>query len=102
MLTASIADLEQVPALAEVVERVAAERGRTDPRVVSALLTLLPTQCGSDGVLYRRQCAAERAAEGYERAIHALRPGTRFYWLVVPDGSGWRWWGVVLPRDEAE
>ena len=98
----NIVDVSHVPRLAEIVKGVGTDHCRVNPAVIAGLLTMLPTECGSDGALYRRRRAAEHSAEGYQHAVEVLRPGTRFYWLVVPDGRGWRWWGVLLPRAEAE
>jgi hypothetical protein len=94
---ATIVDISHVPSLAEVVTRVTSERERTDPFVLSGLLSLLPSQCGSDGRLYRRRRTAEQAAEAYADAVMVLRPRARLYWHMVPDGNGWRWWAVLLP-----
>ena len=94
---ATIVDISHVPSLAKAVTRAIADAEAPDPVVLAGLLTLLPTQCGSDGRLYLRSRTAERAAERYEQAVQALRPRARLCWRVVPDGHGWRWWAVLLP-----
>ena len=64
-----------------------ADHDRPDAFVIAGLLTLLPTQCGTDGVLYRRQTSAEQAAAAYEAAVRALRPQARLVWAAMPPAA---------------
>ncbi len=98
---ATVTEIDHVPALANMI-RSQADHERPNPFVTAGLLMLLPTQCGSDGVLYRRQTSAMQAAAAYEAAVAALRPRARLVWHVVPDGNGWRWWAVLLPAGDSE
>jgi hypothetical protein len=100
---ATIAEVEHVPVLADVLRRIAADKSRADPLVLSDLLHLRPSQCGSDGRLYRTRTAAEQMATTYAESVSELRPRARLYWRTVPDESRWRWWAVLLPEgDENE
>jgi hypothetical protein len=101
LVGATIANVDHVPALAGLIRRNCVDAEAVDPIVLADLLSLLPSQCGSDGVLYRRQASAIAAAGRYEHAATSLRPRARLHWQVVPDGHGWRWWSVLLLADIA-
>jgi hypothetical protein len=99
---ANIVDVDAVPIMVADLNAISARREeeRIDPFILSDLLTLRPAQCGGDGRLYRRRRSAEEVAEMYAGAVKALRPRARLHRRTVPDGSGWRWWGVLLPEEQ--